>query len=70
MTNTQNTYREAALVMSLLELAAELDKGIGADINWLKYMGPAVREAATIIHHNYSDAPMPKYSDSPLTSDS
>jgi hypothetical protein len=59
MTNTQHTYREAPLVMSLLELAAELDKGIDADINWLKYMGPAVREAATIIHHNYSDAPMP-----------
>ncbi len=59
MTNTQHTYREAQLVMSLLELAAELDKGIDADINWLKYMGPTVREAATIIHHNYSDAPMP-----------
>jgi hypothetical protein len=67
MTNTQNTYREAALVMSMLELAAELDKGENADINWLKYMGPLVREAATIIHHNYSDAPMPKYSDGPLT---
>jgi hypothetical protein len=52
MTNTQHTYREAQLVMSLLELAAELDKGIDADINWLKYMGPAVREAATIIHHS------------------
>ena len=52
MTNTQHTYREAQLVMSLLELAAELDKGIDADINWLKYMGPSVREAATIIHHS------------------
>ena len=62
MTNTQNTYREAALVMSMLELAAELDKGLNADMAWLKYMGPLVREAATIIHHNYSDAPMPKYS--------
>ena len=62
MTNTQNTYREAALVMSLLELAAELDKGIDGDLFWLKYMGPTVREAAGIIHHNYSDAPMPKYS--------
>jgi hypothetical protein len=61
MTNTQNTYREAALVMSLLELAAELDKGIDGDLNWLKYMGPAVREAAGIIHYNYSDAPMPQY---------
>jgi hypothetical protein len=68
MTNTQNTYREAALVMSMLELAAELDKGINGDLNWLKYMGPMVREAAAIIHHNYSDAPMPKYSDGPLTS--
>ena len=57
MTNTQNTYREAALVMMMLELAAELDKGENADINWLKYMG----DAAGIIHHNYSDAPMPKY---------
>jgi hypothetical protein len=70
MTNTQNTYREAALVMSMLELAAELDKGLNADMAWLKYMGPLVREAAGIIHHNYSDAPMPKYSDGPLTSDS
>jgi hypothetical protein len=68
MTNTQNTYREAALVMSMLELAAELDKGLNADMAWLKYMGPLVREAATIIHYNYSDAPMPKYSDGPLTS--
>ncbi len=49
------------LVMSLLELAAELDKGKNADINWLKYMALDVQEAATIIHHNYSDAPMPKY---------
>ena len=63
MTNTQNTYREAALVMSMLELAAELDKGLNADMAWLKYMGPLVREAATIIHHNYSDAPMPKFSE-------
>jgi hypothetical protein len=55
MTNTQ------MLVMSLLELAAELDKGKNADINWLKYMALDVQEAATIIHHNYSDAPMPKY---------
>ena len=55
--------------MSMLELAAELDKGIAADINWLKYMGPMLREAAGIIHHNYSDAPMPKYSADPLTSD-
>ena len=70
MTNTQNTYREAALVMSMLELAAELDKGLNADMAWLKYMGPLVREAAGIIHHNYSDAPMPKYSGGPLTSDS
>ena len=68
MTNTQNTYREAALVMSMLELAAELDKGLNADMAWLKYMGPMLREAAGIIHHNYSDAPMPKYLDSPLTS--
>ena len=70
MTTTQNTYREAVLVMSMLELAAELDKGLNADMAWLKYMGPLVREAATIIHHNYSDAPMPKYSGGPLTSDS
>jgi len=62
MTNTQNTYREAALVMMMLELAAELDKGENADINWLKYMGDAVRDAAGIIHRNYSDSPMPKYS--------
>ena len=68
MTNTQNTYREAALVMMMLEVAAELDKGENADINWLKYMGDAVRDAAGIIHHNYSDAPMPKYSNGPLTS--
>lgn len=61
MTNTQNTYREAALVMSMLELAAELDKGLNADMAWLKYMGPMLREAAGIIHHNYSDAPMPQY---------
>jgi len=61
MTNTQNTYREAALVMSMLELAAELDKGENADMAWLKYMGPLVREAAGIIHHNYSDALMPQY---------
>jgi hypothetical protein len=47
--------------MSMLELAAELDKGINGDLNWLKYMGPMVREAAGIIHHNYSDAPMPQY---------
>jgi hypothetical protein len=67
MTTAQNTYREAALVMSMLELAAELDKGENADINWLKYMGPMLREAAGIIHHNYSDAPMPKYSADPLT---
>ena len=68
MTNTQNTYREAALVMSMLELAAELDKGENADISWIKYMGPMLEEAAAIIHYNYSDAPMPKYSDTPLTS--
>ena len=54
--------------MMMLELAAELDKGENADINWLKYMGDAVRDAAGIIHRNYSDAPMPKYSNGPLTS--
>lgn len=65
MTNTHNTYREASLVMTLLEIAAELDKGDNGDIFWLKYMGPSVREAATIIHHNYSDDPMPTYPPAP-----
>jgi hypothetical protein len=55
----EGSYREAGLVMSLLELAAELDKGENADINWLKYMGEQVREAAGIIHHNYSESDMP-----------
>jgi hypothetical protein len=46
--------------MSLLELADELDKGDNADILWLKYQGETIRSAATIIHYNYSDDPMPE----------
>jgi hypothetical protein len=52
MKNTQKTLLDALLVASLLELAAELDKGINADLNWLKYMGPLVREAADSIKNN------------------
>lgn len=48
------------LVESLTELAAELDKGENADIFWLKYMGETVRDAARLIHYNYTEAPLPE----------
>ena len=58
--------RIEALVFTLIEVAAELDKGEYADIGWLKYQGDMIREAAAIVHYNYSEAPMPTY-DVPLT---
>lgn len=58
MTNT--TYPNSTLVKALLELADELDKGENADILWLKYQGETIRSAATVIHYNYSDDPMPE----------
>jgi hypothetical protein len=52
MKNTEKTLRDAEVVGYLLELADELDKGINGDLNWLKYMGPLVREAADVIQTN------------------
>ena len=36
----------AETAKTLVEIAAELDKGIDADISWLKYQGKYLREAA------------------------
>jgi hypothetical protein len=43
------TLDKAILEALLREIAEELDKGINADIGWLKYQGDAIREAAELI---------------------
>ena len=49
--------RVETLVTSLLEIAQEMDMGENADIRWLKYQGDLVRQAAEILHNNYSEKP-------------
>ena len=49
--------RVEMLVTALLEIAQEMDMGENADIQWLKYQGDLVRQAAEILHNNYSEKP-------------
>lgn len=57
---TNEKLPNEVLIKSLLELAAELDKGENADIGWLKYQGDSVRDAARLIHCTFTDDPMPE----------